>query len=366
MGHHLAAGDKPLDILRWACEWVDRCDPPHDHDDVGRVVNDICGRHIQQANRRPAAEPAELVVRCLADVQAKTIDWLWPDRIAIGKVSTLAGDPGLGKSFLALDCSARVSRGGKWPDQTECPQGRVIVLSAEYDTDDTIKPRLAAVGADFDQISVIEAVRSSDRERPVSLEQDIESIKDAIERTENVKLVVIDPITTYLHNVDGHSTVDVRMALAPLVRLAQTHRFAVLMVTHLNKGDGQKAIYRVTGSLAFVAASRAAYIVTRDPNDPTREVRLLIPIKNNLGNDRTGLAFVLRDVPFRAQPAVSWLERTVDVDADAALGSGRKTNDQRPREEAKQWLIGQLASAPEFRLPSEELKKRAGKNGLSW
>ena len=192
----------------------------------------------------------------------------------------------------------------------------------------------------------------------------LEILEQTIERTGNVQLVVIDPITAYLHNVDGHSTVDVRTDLAPLVRLAQTHRFSVLMVTHLNKGDGQKAIYRVTGSLAFVAASRAAYVVTRDPNDPTREVRLMVPIKNNLGNDRTGLAFVLRDGPFRAQPAVSWLERTVDV--DAALGSDREPNDQRPRKEAKQWLIGQLANAPEFRLPSEELKKRAGKDGMSW
>ena len=37
------------------------------------------------------------------------MDWLWPGWLAPGKLSILDGDPGLGKSFLALDLCARLS-----------------------------------------------------------------------------------------------------------------------------------------------------------------------------------------------------------------------------------------------------------------
>ncbi|HEY4232875.1 MAG TPA: AAA family ATPase, partial [Lacipirellulaceae bacterium] len=42
-------------------------------------------------------------VRRAADVSAQPVQWLWPGRIPIGKVTLLVGDPGLGKSLIALD-----------------------------------------------------------------------------------------------------------------------------------------------------------------------------------------------------------------------------------------------------------------------
>ena len=33
---------------------------------------------------------------------ARPLAWLWPGRLALGKLAILDGDPGLGKSLLAL------------------------------------------------------------------------------------------------------------------------------------------------------------------------------------------------------------------------------------------------------------------------
>jgi hypothetical protein len=55
-------------------------------------------------------------VRCLADVEPQAVRWLWPERVALGKLTLVCGDPGLGKSFLTLDWAARVSAGRAWPD----------------------------------------------------------------------------------------------------------------------------------------------------------------------------------------------------------------------------------------------------------
>ena len=52
----------------------------------------------------------------LHTVKPSDVSWLWPGRIPRGKVTLLAGDPGLGKSFVTMDLAARVSRAAEWPD----------------------------------------------------------------------------------------------------------------------------------------------------------------------------------------------------------------------------------------------------------
>lgn len=57
----------------------------------------------------PAARQADLV--CLADIEPRPIDWLWKDRLAAGALSVLSGDPGSGKTWVALAIAAALSRG---------------------------------------------------------------------------------------------------------------------------------------------------------------------------------------------------------------------------------------------------------------
>ncbi len=50
------------------------------------------------------------------NLQPQTLKWLWPDRIPIGKLTLLIGDPGVGKSLLVADIAARASTFSDWPD----------------------------------------------------------------------------------------------------------------------------------------------------------------------------------------------------------------------------------------------------------
>jgi len=87
---------------------------------------------------------------CTADIAPRSVQWLWPGRIARGKVTMLAGHPGLGKSQLALAIAAIVTTGGRWPvDGFRAECGSAVILSAEDDAEDTIRPRLEAAGADL-------------------------------------------------------------------------------------------------------------------------------------------------------------------------------------------------------------------------
>ena len=65
----------------------------------------------------------------------------------------IAGNPGLGKSQLTTFLAAQVTNGGRWPaGEGRAPKGSVLMLSAEDDVGDTIRPRLEAAGADVDRV----------------------------------------------------------------------------------------------------------------------------------------------------------------------------------------------------------------------
>ena len=82
--------------------------------------------------------------------------------------------------------------------------------------------------------------------------------------------------------------------LEPIAEMAERTRVAVCSVTHFSKpngGTGTKALHKFIGSIAFVAAARAAFAVLEDPDDKGR--RLFLHAKNNLAEAPQGLAFRL-------------------------------------------------------------------------
>ena len=301
----------------------------------------------------------------LADVTPRKVNWLWQGRIAIGKLTLLAGDPGLGKSFISCDVAARVSTGTPWPDTPHEPQpvGGVVMLSAEDDLADTIRPRLDAHGADVERIVALEgiAVRDvgGDRRRGVDLTVDLPALESAIDQVSFCRLVIVDPVSAYLGRTDSHNNAEVRGVLERLADLAERRRVAVLAVTHLRKGEGP-AMYRAMGSLAFIAAARAAWVVCPDPKDRRR--RLLLPIKNNLASDCGGLAYEIGGFT-GSSPVVAWSADPVTVTADEALASENKRGPSGEAvKEAGEWLRTFLASGAK---PQPDVQETAKANGIS-
>jgi len=306
------------------------------------------------------------VTVCAADVNPEPIRWLWPGRIALGKVSLLVGDPGLGKSLVTAAVAAHVSRGIPWPvDRTPCPKGKVLILSAEDDPADTIRPRLDAASADPSQIHLLKAIRAIDAKtgepqtRMFSLKRDLDVLSAELARLGDVRLVVVDPVSAYLDGTDSHTNADVRALLAPLAELATRHGAAIVAVSHLNKGGQQSALYRVTGSLAFVAAARAVHAVLKDPKDPQR--RLILPVKTNLGPDNSGVAYAI-GAAGNGAPMVEWEPEPVTTTAEEALAPSDANEERSEREEAVEWLRGALQHGSRR---VSELRKDANGYGIA-
>lgn len=310
----------------------------------------------------------------LDTVEPTRVKWLWDQRLALGKLTLIAGDPGLGKSYLTLDLAARVSTGKAMPGDTwdngkpmDRFPGTAILLSAEDDPADTIRPRLEAAGADLRRVLMVNGVRTGGATKSFSLRDDMNHLRTICKKETDARLIVIDPISAYLGDEEGHSNTKVRNLLSPLAKLAQEFNLAIVAVTHLNKagqGNAQSAIYRAMGSLAFTAAARTVHLVTRDPEDPER--RLLVPIKNNLGQDRTGYGFTL-GLTNEGDTAVQWEDHPTDESADALLDrlSRRPTSDAATPsklDEAVHWLRERLSAGP---VPSHELHDDAKASGIT-
>ena len=113
----------------------------------------------------------------------------------------------------------------------------VLILSAEDGAQDTIIPRLEALGANLDNIHIICAVPiENGKERSFDLTLDVEKLQKSSERISNVKLIIVDPISAYLGKTDSHRNSDVRSALTPVSDFAEASGACLHCVTHLNKG----------------------------------------------------------------------------------------------------------------------------------
>lgn len=278
----------------------------------------------------------EAVTVNLADVVAEEVSWLWPSRFALGKISLLVGDPSVGKSFLTCALAATVSRGAPWPDGSgNAPRGSVVMLNAEDGLADTIKPRLVAAGADCSKVVALQAVAVRDEDgREVETGftlADVAALESAIVAAGDCKLVCIDPVSAYMGGTDSHVNAEVRGLLKPLGDLAQKQGVAVVIVSHLNKGQAA-AMYRTSGSLAFVAAARAAWCCVADGDDPKR--RKMLCLKNNLAPDAGGMGYIIEN------GCVQWTGRDF-TRASEALAAPRETGDA--VSEATEFLRMELA-----------------------
>lgn len=329
--------------------WNSKNIPSIPEKELRSVWESIKKRHVE--NKPQQKIKGKALIQCFADIQPEPISWLWPERIALGKLTLIAGDPGLGKSLISTSIAAAISKGYLWPvDNTVAPIGDVVFISAEDDPADTVRPRLDAAGADCSRIHILKAIQCVEvdadgkpTQRMFSLKNDIPVLEEVMSALPNCKLIVVDPISAYMDGTESHANADVRGLLAPLAELAGRYKVAVVAISHLNKNNNGNAMYRTMGSLAFIAAARAAFLVTKDKDTLGRV--LVLPIKNNIAKVKTGLAYSVIEAENGA-PLMAWESKPVEMTADDALSIGESNDEKSDTDWAIDFLEDILRNGP--------------------
>jgi len=302
------------------------------------------------------------------DVEMKKINWLWSNHLARGKLTLLSGPSELGKSTIAIDLAARLSRGGEWPDGDCAPLASAIIISSEDAIDDTIVPRLAAAGADLTRVHMLAFAKTDGVTRSFSLQTDLDRLGEKIEALGDVGLVVIDPITSYMGaKIDSHHTVEVRAVLEPLQKFAERYNVAVLMISHPQKAAATNVLNAVTGSAAFVHAPRMTFIVITDPENPDRT--LFLAGKNNIGKKAEGMGYATENAFVGPDQSIltsriAWDNLPVRITANEALEATADKKKGNATADAEEFLRTRL-DGNGAGVPSKDIVDEAEANGIS-
>jgi hypothetical protein len=347
-----------------------RCQPPLPEADVRRIAGSV-GRYAvaqwqpakdARAARYQPSGPVPVPGVLASELTPKQVQWLWKNRIPLGKVTIFDGDPDLGKSLVTLDLTARLTRGRAMPDGSEagCPPAGAVIVSLEDDAEDTLRPRLEAAGADLAKVRIVGAIKGADGiERTPTVPGDLPSIEAAI-RDVNAKLIVLDPLVATLGTeTNSHTDHDIRRALAPLQALAAKTGFAVIAIRHLNKGSSPNPKYRGGGSIGIIGAARAAFMMAEDPDNP--EQFIMAPVKGNLWKPPRpkALRYALEDS--NGIPCVSWLGESEHT-ARSLCAQPEGAEETNACAAAKGFLAEILREGPQA---SKEVLSEARKAGVS-
>jgi hypothetical protein len=318
------------------------------------------------ASRKSDAPERGVKMTCAVDLEPREVEWLWPGRVPLGMITMFAGDPKLGKSLVTLAIAAALSRGLPLPQSDSSSLlGSTLLMSAEDDAARTIRRRLTAAGADLAKIHILESVvLANGAEALPSLRLDVDAIAAATARLGDCRLIVIDPVASYLKGVDDNRNAMLRGVLSPLKTLAERLNTAVVLVHHLTKAASANHKHRVSGSIAYVGACRANYLFVPDPEDRSGRRVLMLDNGGNVAPTAPALAYTIED-PGEG-PRVVWSEEPMPITVKELFPLQPATGasgDQPDLSDCAEWLRAMLASGP---APAADLRRAGKAAGFPW
>ena len=97
---------------------------------MNKMTTEISQTNQGKASDIPASAPVDMI--CLRDVEQTDINWLWFPYIPFGKITAMLGNPGEGKTYMAMEMIAACTGRKLLPGMKEPPEPfNVIYQTAE-------------------------------------------------------------------------------------------------------------------------------------------------------------------------------------------------------------------------------------------
>lgn len=285
----------------------------------------------------------------MSEVEETVVQWLWYPFIPFGKVTLIQGNPGKGKTWLAMAIAAYCTNGKELPNALPIEPFNVLYQTAEDGIADTIKPRLAKCGADMTRVRFI-----NEDEKQLSMTDD--RIEKAI-RQNNVRLMIMDPIQAYLGaNVDMNRANEIRPLFRHLSTIAERTGCAIVLIGHLNKSSGSQSDYRSLGSIDIAAAVRSILFVEKVEKEKEQDIRVVYQQKDSLAKKENPVAFSL------GEEGLTWLGE-YDISIEDLLMGKAGTKKETKLEKAQKLILELLTKRKVMCL--EELEAELLAYGIS-
>src|SRR5207248_9995 len=227
----------------------------------------------------------------LANVEARDVDWLWQPYLPMAMLAMLSGDPGSGKTYLALAIAAALTVGRQPFTGEPLLANDVLYLSQENSPEHVLRPRFDLLRGDPSRFHILRGslTGSAKRVKRKAFKlSDISLLHDALAKI-GARLVIVDPIQSYLGaEVDAHRSNETRPVLDGLARLAEEHQACILLIRHFAKSSMGRAIHRGLGSVDLTGAVR-----TELHAGSVDDRRVVVHAKSNLGQLGKSLEYAI-------------------------------------------------------------------------
>lgn len=285
----------------------------------------------------------------MSEVEETVVQWLWYPFIPFGKVTLIQGNPGKGKTWLAMAIAAYCTNGKELPNALPIEPFNVLYQTAEDGIADTIKPRLAKCGADMTRVRFI-----NEEEKQLSMTD--ERIEKAI-RQNHVRLMIMDPIQAYLGaNVDMNRANEIRPLFRHLSNIAERTGCAIVLIGHLNKSSGSQSDYRSLGSIDIAAAVRSILFVEKVEKEKEQDIRVVYQQKDSIAKKENPVAFSL------GEEGLTWLGE-YEISIEDLLTGKAGTKKETKLEKAQKLILELLTKRKVMCL--EELEAELLAYGIS-
>lgn len=304
--------------------------------------------------------------RSLAQVERRNIDWLVPDLLARKELTIVEGDPGIGKSYLVQVMAGLICDGKPIPvfKSYTPPMGNVAYFDTENTADTVTLARLEENG-------VVNLDRYFQGEDSFTID-DEERWQLVVDRLRELspQLVVFDTINTYIGATDTYRSSETQQAMGFFKHIATELDCSVILLRHLTKGSGVKAIYRGQGSIAFTGAARIVVTVATLPDDDS--IRVVACTKNNLTKPFRSFTYSIDGLPDRDgktnRSKLHWGD-IVDLSSDALINAPSQKEDGEKGPSEIDLAVKAMSKALEEeggRIQINSIRKQGQGRGISY
>lgn len=236
----------------------------------------------QSATRRPFR------LRSLKEVaNAPPVSWLVSGLVPSKGLCVLAGDPGAGKSFLALDLALRVACGlPEWMGREVKSHGRVLLVALEGDGGVPARLRAWCAAHGLDEDRYAERLDLLDRweaPHPPLSPMGAAVLRSLIaEQTDRYRLIVFDTLTLAA-GCDENDAGEMGKVVAQAHRIANESGAAVQLIHHLRKPAAgvrsSLSMHDLRGSSALLGAADHVLGLQAPAENARGEPRRLLVLK---------------------------------------------------------------------------------------
>ncbi len=297
--------------------------------------------------------------------KARPIEWLWPERIPLGTVTVLEGVSEFGKSLIAADMAARVSRGDPWPGRVPASNlpgpnvpGKVLYVCGDLDDwDKMILPRLLQAGAEMRQVghfshintrhSCVESPSEACTKRRLDFPEDLGHLEYKIRVHPDMRLVIVDSLAVLCPNAGARQE-----TLRQLNEIAARRNVAIVISSRPARQPARNKL--VTTVDRRWEAVRCVFNTLRDLED--ERLYYLAPARMTFAEKPQWL-------PYRIGPTGVVWEAPCDAPPEASGISEAMREKRALRDDAIEWLREELKEGP---LSQKRIVREAKEYGFSY